>query len=86
MRIGGEDRPDWLLPARWRAAAQTAGIRSSYVLELLRDMAGSLPALAGSVAEDFQRRNGFATVIRDIRRLIEQRARQVIVALEAELA
>ena len=85
MRIGGEDRPDWLLPARWRAAAQNAGIRSSYVLELLRDMAMSLPVLAGSVAEDFQRRNGFATVIRDIRQLIAQRARQVIVALEAEL-
>lgn len=86
MRIGGEDRPDWLLPGRWRAAAEGAGIRSSYVLELLRDMAANLPALALTSAEDFQRRNGFASVIRDIRRLIEQRARQVIVALEAELA
>lgn len=85
MRIGGEDRPDWLLPARWRAAARDAGIRASYMLELLRDMAVELPLLAGAVAEDFQRRNGFAGVIRDIRRLIEQRARQVIVALEAEL-
>lgn len=86
MRIGGEDRPDWLLPARWRAAARDAGIRASYVLELLRDMALELPPLAGSIAEDFHRRNGYAGVIRDIRRLIEQRARQVIVALEAELA
>lgn len=85
MRIGGEDRPDWLLPARWRAAARDAGIRASYVLELLREMAVELPDLAGSVAEDFQRRNGFAGIVRDIRRLIEQRARQVIVALEAEL-
>lgn len=86
MRIGGEDRPDWLLPGRWRAAARNAGIRPAYVLELLRDMAIELPLLASTVAEDFQRRNGFAAIVRDIRRLIEQRARQVIVALEAELA
>ncbi len=85
MRIGGEDRPDWLLPGRWRATARDAGIRASYVIELLREMAVELPPLAGSVAEDFQRRNGFAGVIRDIRRLLEQRARQVLVALEAEL-
>lgn len=85
MRIGGEDRPDWLLPARWRELAAEAGIKSRYVLMLLSDLATEIPHTAAVVAERFQRQHGFASVIRDIRGLIEQRARQVLVALEAEL-
>jgi serine/threonine-protein kinase HipA len=85
MSIGGEDRPDWIIPARWREAAQAGGIRAAYATNLLRDMAVEIPTEAQRVAEQFQRLNGFATVIRDIRRLVEQRARQVIVSLEAEL-
>jgi serine/threonine-protein kinase HipA len=82
--IGGEDRPDWLTAARWTACAEDAGIRPAYLLEELRRLAQVLPRLAGEVAEQFQRRNGFANVIRQIRVLLEQRARQALVALEAE--
>jgi len=85
MSIGGEDRPDWIIPARWRQLAGQAGIRGSYVLSILRDLAERIPPASALVAERFQRRHGFASVIRDIRRLIEQRARQVLVSLEAEL-
>jgi serine/threonine-protein kinase HipA len=85
MSIGGEDRPDWLIPARWREFAQQAEIRGSYVLSILRDLAERMPSASALVAERFQRRHGFAAIIRDIRRLIEQRARQALVSLEAEL-
>jgi serine/threonine-protein kinase HipA len=84
MSIGGEDRPDWITPSRWREFAGQAGIKGAYVLSLLRDLAERVPQTGALVAERFQRRHGFASVIRDIRGRIEQRARQVLVSLQAE--
>ena len=84
MAIGGEDRPDWISPTRWRDFAAQAGINGAYTLSLLRDMAERIPQIGALVAERFQRQHGFASVVRDIRRLIEQRARQVLVLLQAE--
>lgn len=83
--VGGEDRPDWLTAARWMACAEATGVRPAYLLGELRRFAQDLPRLAAEQAELFQRRNGFANVIRQIRVLIEQRARQALVALEAEI-
>lgn len=84
MSIGGEDRPDWIGPRRWREFAGEAGIKGAYVLSLLRDMAERMPDAGALVAERFQRRHGFASVIRDIRALIKRRGRQVLVSLQAE--
>ncbi len=85
MSIGTEDRPDWIIPARWRELAEQAEIKSAYVLSIVRDLAERVPIAGARTAERFQREHGFASVIRDIRRLIEQRSRQILVSLEAEL-
>lgn len=84
--IGGEDRPDWLTAARWAQFAVDAGLKPKYVHDELRAMAAELPARAAAQAEQFQRRNGFAEILRPIRVLVEQRARQAVVSLEAESA
>ncbi|MFT4583804.1 MAG: serine/threonine protein kinase HipA of HipAB toxin-antitoxin module [Gammaproteobacteria bacterium] len=39
MSIGNEDRPDWIIPARWRELAAAIDVRGTYVLEILRDVA-----------------------------------------------
>jgi serine/threonine-protein kinase HipA len=84
MLIGGEDRPDWMIANRWRQFSTDTGVRSTFVLELLRDMADRIPSTSTQVAEEFQRQHGFASIIRDIRNLINQRARPVLGAREAE--
>lgn len=84
MAIGGEDRPDWITPTRWREFAAQAGINGAYTLLLLSDLAERIPQTSALVADRFQRQHGFAAVIRDIQRLIKQRARQVLVSLQAE--
>lgn len=84
--IGGEDRPDWMTVGRWHEFARQVGVRGSYVIEQLRDAALGLPPLASEVEERFQRQNGYAGIIRQIRALIDQRARQLLVSLEAELS
>ena len=83
--IGGEDRPDWLTAGRWREFAHASGVRPSLMLTLLREAATELPRLAADVEARFHRGNGYANIVRQIRALIEQRARQVLVSLEAEL-
>lgn len=85
MSIGVEDRPDWIIPSRWRELADEAGIKGAYILSLVRELAARTPQTAARVAERFQREHGFASVIRQIRSLIEQRSRQILVSLEAEL-
>ena len=84
--IGGEDRPDWMTVGRWHEFARQIGVRGSYVIEVLRDAALTLPQLAADVEERFQRQNGYASIVRQIRALIDQRARQLLVSLEAELS
>ena len=84
--IGGEDRPDWMTVGRWHEFARQIGVRGTYVIEVLRDAALTLPQLAAELEEPFQRHNGYADIVRQIRALIDQRARQVLVSLEAELS
>lgn len=86
MNIGGEDRPDWLISARWRDAATELGVKPKYLLQVLRDMAERAPAVAARLAPDFQRQHGYAGIVREIRNVIERRARQTVVSLKAEQA
>ena len=82
--IGGEDRPDWLTARRWIEFAHDLGIRPAYVLAQMREAATRLPALAVEVAASCQRRNGYAGIRGRITTLLTQRARQMLVSLEAE--
>jgi len=84
--IGGEDRPDWITAARWIDLARGLGVRPRYLLEQLREMATLLPRLAASEGEGLQRQYGFANVVQQVRVLVEQRSRQALVSLEAELS
>ena len=84
FRIGDEDRPDWLSIARWREFADAIGVRPAFVIAALERSALALPGLARETAEAFQRRHGFAEIVRSITALIDQRARQTLVALEAD--
>lgn len=84
MRIGGEERPDWLTLTRWRGFADQVGIRFAWVREHLAGLSEELPGLAGRASVDFQHRYGHHEVIGRIVRVIEQRARKLQVALAAE--
>lgn len=84
MAIGTEDRPDWLLPARWREFAEQIGVKPGYVIDILDAMAQTLPRQAAELLDEFQQRHGSAAIPREIRGLIDKRARQVLVSLQAE--
>ncbi len=84
MRLGNEDRPDWLIPDRWREFADQAGIKAKYLLHMLESMSVEIAELVGEVEAAWRSLNGYAAVTTTIRKLIESRARQIVVALQAE--
>lgn len=86
LHLGNEARPDWMIPARWREFALSAGIRPKYVLQVLEEVAAELVAIASKVEARWQQENGYAEVTRSIRKLVERRARQIAVSLQAEAA
>ena len=86
MNLGAEARPDWMIPARWREFAKSAGIRPKYLLGLLENLSAELVTLIPDVEASWQQLNGYAEIISAIRKMIEQRARQLVVSLQAEAA
>lgn len=84
MRLGKEDRPDWLIPDRWREFADQAGIKAKYLLQMLESMAVEVNESVAEVEAGWRSLNGYAAVTTKIRKLVESRARQIVVALQAE--
>lgn len=84
MYVGREDRPDWIRPARWRELAEELGIGWRYLVELVRQMATRLPALARDTSAELALATTAPSVVPRILRLIENRCRQTLIALAAE--
>lgn len=84
MAIGRDDRPDWLIGARWRDLAHQVGVRPAYVLELLARFARELPESVEKVLDELPADRRGAGVLQDIRALVSKRARQTLVSLAAE--
>ena len=53
MKIGGENRLDWIQARHWERLASDADVKPRVVLDLLKDMGTGLPKLAQTLAEKF---------------------------------
>lgn len=84
MRIGAEERPDWVIVSRWRELAQRCGVKFKYVAATMEEMAGDLHQRADALAEDFQSSYGYSAVIGRILEIISHRSRKTVVALALE--
>lgn len=86
MSIGSEDRPDWIIAARWREFAQRSEIKPRFIFELLETMAVELMDKIIKHEQAWRDENGYASITTSIRQLVERRARQILVSLQAEAA
>lgn len=72
MRIGGEDRPEWVQPRHWDRLADAAGLKRRYVQGRVRDMASRIVPLAERLARGFaeteEARETVDGIVEEIRR------------------
>lgn len=83
MRIGGEDRPDWIIERRWRHFADDVGINFKLVRQTLVDMTQPMSAHAQALAEEFHAQHGPHDIVDRIVALIERRSTKLNNALNA---
>lgn len=83
MRIGAEDRPDWVIERRWEQFAEDVGVKYNIVHQTLTSMSTKLLAEAHALGGEFNEQYGACDIIDHIIAVIEQRARKVTQALVA---
>jgi len=77
MKIGGEDRPDWIITRRWEQFSEDIGIKLKLVRHRCLTMADELSYQAVNLASEFQQQHGENNQIKKIVELIEKRKRKL---------
>lgn len=83
MRIGGEDRPDWIIERRWRQFADDVGIGFKLVYRTLVDMANMVATEAKVLAAVFDAEYGASEVVSQVVDVIEERGIKITRTLAA---
>ncbi len=81
MKIGGEERPDWVNARRWEQFAEDIGVKYNIVHQTLIAMSEKLVTEAHALKEEFTAQYGACDIIDQIIVVIEQRTRKVTRAL-----
>ena len=77
MKIGGEDRPDWIIARRWEQLSKDTGIKFKLVKQRCVDMAHALSTISVELASECQQQHGENDQIKKIVALIEQRKSKI---------
>jgi len=77
MKIGGEDRPDWVITRRWEQFAKDVGINFKLVRQTLINMSNTIIIDANALNEEFSMTYGKCEIIDQIIEVIEKRTRKV---------
>ena len=83
MRLGGEDRPGWIVERRWRQFAEETGIGFKLVRRTLVEMKHSMAAEAESLALLLAHELGESATVAQIVRLIQARGQKITNVLAA---
>lgn len=83
MKIGGEDRPDWIIARRWQQFAEDIDVGYKLVKQTLETMSKKIVFEARAVQHEFQNLHGECAQIENIIKIIEARATKVLNSLAA---
>lgn len=83
MKIGGEDRPKWIIGRSWMKFAEEAGIGFKLVKQTLEKMRANLARQAPQQAEQFSHEYGETGVPNKIQQVIHQRSEKVMNSFKA---
>lgn len=76
MKIGGEDRPEWIIERSWERFSEETGIKFKLVRKRCLELSDKLSDIAVDFASEFQQERGKNEQIAKIVELIEQRKRK----------
>jgi serine/threonine-protein kinase HipA len=75
MKIGNENRPEWIQSRHWESMAEKVGIGAKFVLRTVRGMAERIESTAENVASDQQAIWGAAPIIARIQKSISRQVK-----------
>jgi serine/threonine-protein kinase HipA len=84
MKIGGENRPDWIIARRWDAFADEVDIKRKEIRRRLRTMSTNVIEKASILSTVFCLSFNNVSVINDIVKVINARCNKVQAALDAD--
>ena len=73
MKVGGENRPDWIIERKWQAFADEVGIKYRLIEKKLKDFSESLPDQAAKTAQALTQLYGNCAIYKEIQELIKAR-------------
>ena len=74
MKIGGENRPDWLQLRHWERLTDELSLKKRFVLDMIQRMAGMMVIESENLTEDFRKEQDAKAIIEEIVALIRKRA------------
>lgn len=74
MRIGGENRPEWIGKRHWDRFAEGVGIKPRFIHRVVKETAKRLFSAVDEVALEFSTRYGHAAIVEEIAALIRKSA------------
>jgi serine/threonine-protein kinase HipA len=81
MKIGNENRPQWIKSRHWVRMAESIGIGAKFVLRTVNEMANQLEIIANELASEQQARWGPALIVKKIQEIISKQVRHAKSAL-----
>ena len=84
MKIGGEDRPDWIIARRWQQFAGDIEVAYKFIKQNLTAMSENIVTEAKALQKDFHQQYGECAQIEQIINVIETRADKVLNSLTVE--
>ncbi len=77
MKIGNENRPNWVQSRHWVRMAEAVGIRPKFALKTVKEMAEKIENAAPDLALKQQTFWGPAPIVKEIRKVITKQTRRV---------
>ncbi len=81
IKVGGENRPDWVQARHWERFAEEVGIKTRLVTATLRGMAEGIVKDAEDVAMRFEKEYGKSATVQKILTVIKKRSRGILLTL-----
>ncbi|RJR43782.1 MAG: type II toxin-antitoxin system HipA family toxin [Desulfobacteraceae bacterium] len=78
MRIGGENRSEWVGPRHWDRLAASVDIKPRFIHVILREMARRLSSNVASSAAAFSEQYGHSSIVEEISTLVKKSAAKAV--------